>query len=345
MRALTVEPGKPETLALSEVAEPSGADVLLVKTLATGLCGTDREIIEGGHGSPPEGDRRLVLGHESLGEVQEAPAGSSIKRGDLVVGIVRRPDPLPCQSCAAGEWDMCQNGEFTEHGIKGAHGFASERFTLRERFAVLVPKALRATAVLLEPASIVAKAWEQIDRFVSHMPYRPRRVLVTGAGPIGLLAALMGVQRHYDVSVLDHARNDNKLRLVQELGGHYVLALQQLSGTPEIVVECTGAAQVVIDVCRISSRNGIVCLTGIAGGRRSPQFSAASFNNDLVLENDIVFGTVNANRRHYQAALEAMQRAPQGYLEALLTRRVPIERFAEAFEKKPGDIKTTLEWA
>lgn len=347
MRALTVEPGKSETLALTDVADPKSehANALLVKTLAIGLCGTDREIIEGGHGSPPAGDRCLVLGHESLGEVLKAPSGSSFKPGDLVVGIVRRPDPAPCQSCAAGEWDMCQNGEFTERGIKGAHGFASEQFTLREQFAVAVPKELRETGVLLEPASIVAKAWELIDRIVSHMPYRPRRVLVTGAGPIGLLAALMGVQRHYDVSVLDHARNDNKLRLVQELGGHYCLALEQLSGPPEIVVECTGAAQVVIDVCRASSRNGIVCLTGIAGGHRSPQFSAASFNNDLVLENDIVFGTVNANRRHYQAGLDALQRAPKGYLESMLTRRLPVERFAEAFEKKPGDIKTTLEWA
>jgi threonine dehydrogenase-like Zn-dependent dehydrogenase len=147
------------------------------------------------------------------------------------------------------------------------------------------------------------------------------------------------------VSVLDHALNDNKVRLVQTLGGRYLLALQQLAGPPEIVVECTGAAQVVLDVCRASSRNGIVCLTGIAGPRRSVQFSAASFNNELVLENNIVFGTVNANRRHYQMALDAMQRAPRGCLEAMITRSVPVERFAEAFEKKAGDIKTTLQWA
>lgn len=345
MRALTVEPGKSATLQLSDVAEPEPRpDALLVKTLVIGLCGTDREIIDGGHGSPPHGERCLVLGHESLGEVLQAPAGSSFKAGDLVVGIVRRPDPAPCQSCAAGEWDMCQNGEFTERGIKGAHGFASERFTLRERFAVAVPKELRETGILLEPASIVAKAWEQIDRIVANMPYRPRRALITGAGPIGLLAALMGVQRHYHVSVLDHSLHENKLRLVQEVGAHYCLAIQQMSGPPEIIVECTGAAQVVVDVCRASSRNGIVCLTGIAGGHRSVDLNAAKFNNDLVLENDIVFGTVNANRRHYQAGLAALRRAPKGYLEALLTRRVPVARFAEAFEKKPGDIKTTLEW-
>jgi threonine dehydrogenase-like Zn-dependent dehydrogenase len=345
MRALTVEPGKSETLALSDVPEPEpDSDALLVKALAVGLCGTDREIIEGGHGSAPAGERSLVLGHESLGEVLKAPAGSSFKAGDLVVGIVRRPDPAPCAACAAGEWDMCQNGEFTERGIKGAHGFASERFTLRERFAVAVPTQLRETGILLEPTSIVAKAWEQIDRIASHMPYRPRRVLVTGAGPIGLLAALMGVQRHYDVSVLDHSLHENKSKLVRELGAHYCLALDQLAGPPEIVVECTGAAQLVIDVCRASSRNGIVCLTGLSGGQRAVQFSAGSFNNDLVLENDIVFGTVNANMRHYQAALDALQRAPKGYLEAMITRRVTIERFAEAFEKKPGDIKTTLEW-
>lgn len=347
MRALTVEPGHPDSLALRDVHQPEpGANELLVKTLVIGLCGTDREIVEGSHGAAPEGQRHLILGHESLGEVLQAPPGSSFRPGDLVVGIVRRPDPLPCDSCAAGEWDMCQNGRYTERGIQGEHGYGSERFVLHERFAIQVAPELRETGVLLEPASVVAKAWEQIDRVAARLvAYRPRRALITGAGPIGLLAALLAVERGYDVSVLDRATDGIKPQLVRSLGARYCTGLEQLPAAPEVVVESTGAGAVILEVIRKSSRNGIVCLTGLSTGAHRVELSSDKFNNSLVLENDVVLGSVNANRRHYEAAVEALQRAPEGWLKSLLTRRVPIERFAEAFENEPGDVKVTLHWA
>lgn len=347
MRALTVEPGKPDSLALRDVPERDlQPDELRVKTLAIGLCGTDHEIIHGGHGAAPKGERHLILGHESIGEVVQAPSGSSFSPGDLVVGIVRRPDPVPCESCAAGEWDMCQNGLYTERGIQGEHGYGCERFTLHERFAVHVPPQLRETGVLLEPASVVAKAWEQIDHIAARFTaYRPRRVLVTGAGPIGLLAALIAAERGYDVSVLDRSKEGLKPQLVQKLGGRFCTALDQLPDAPEIVVECTGAGQLVLDVCRATSRNGIVCLTGISSGKRKLEFSPGELNNSMVLENDTVIGSVNANRRHYEAGLQALQRAPEGWLRSLLTRQVPVEQFSKAFEHGKEDVKVTLQWS
>jgi threonine dehydrogenase-like Zn-dependent dehydrogenase len=128
MRALTVQPGTPNSIRLDDVAAPPQSDgPILVRALALGICGTDREIDEGKYGWAPPGEQRLILGHESLGEVEEAPAGSNFKRGDLVVGIVRRPDPVPCAFCAIGEWDMCQNGQYTERGINKRHGYASEQ--------------------------------------------------------------------------------------------------------------------------------------------------------------------------------------------------------------------------
>src|SRR5262245_48797054 len=176
---------------------------ILVQALALGVCGTDRDIIAGHYGTAPAGDDHLILGHESLGVVIDAPTGSGFAQGDHLVGIVRRPDPLPCPACAAGEWDMCRNDLYTERGIKGRHGFGAERFRVEPQFAIRIDSALSIRGVLVEPASIAAKAWDHIERVGLRSPsWRPRSVLIAGAGPIGLLAALMGTQRGLDVHVL-----------------------------------------------------------------------------------------------------------------------------------------------
>src|SRR4051812_30570042 len=202
MRALTVVPGTADSARLDDVSEPAAEDgSVLVETLAIGICGTDIEIVSGKYGWPPPGKERLILGHESLGRVREAPADSGLAAGDLVVGIVRRPDPVPCANCAVGEWDMCRNGRYTERGIKALHGYGSERFRLQPEFAVRLDAGLETVGVLLEPTTVVAKAWEQIERIGSRATWHPRRVLVTGAGRIGLLAALLAVHRGLEVHV------------------------------------------------------------------------------------------------------------------------------------------------
>ena len=167
-QALTVIPGRANSGRLDEVAEPSVEDgPVLVETLAIGVCGTDTDILAGKYGWAPPGRERLILGHESLGRVVEAPSDSGLAVGDLVVGIVRRPDPVPCSSCAVGEWDMCRNGQYTERGIKQRDGYASDRYRIEPEFAVKVDPRLGRHGVLLEPASVLAKAWEQIDRIGS----------------------------------------------------------------------------------------------------------------------------------------------------------------------------------
>jgi len=347
MRALTVRPDARNSLELREVPDPTPAPgELLVRTVAIGICGTDFQLIAGDHGLAPDGEQHLVIGHESLAEVIQVPQGSSFKIGDLVVGVVRRPDPLPCPSCAAGEWDMCQNGLYTERGIKGRHGYASDLFTLEERFAVAVPPQLRSTGVLLEPASVVAKAWEQIEHMAKRTPaYKPRSVLVTGAGPIGLLAAMMGVQRGYEVTVVDHAQGGLKPQLVRELGASYCGDITQLKVTPEIVIECTGAGEVIMKILQINARNGIVCLTGLSSGQHRAKLAADELGNTLVMENDVVLGSVNANLRHYQSALAALTAAPQGWLERMIARRVAVARYQEAFERHSQDVKVVIDWA
>lgn len=346
MRALTVKPGVAHSAALEELPEPPGEDGdVLVETLAIGICGTDREIVEGNYGWPPAGQERLVIGHESLGRVLEASAESGLHRGDLVAGIVRRPDPMPCANCAAGEWDMCRNGLYTERGIKQRHGYCSERFRIEAKYAVRVDPQLGSLGVLLEPASVLAKAWDHIERIGRRAHWQPRQVLVTGAGPIGLLAALLARQRGLEVAVLDRVTDGPKPQLVRDLGAAYHTGrVAEIGVQPDIVLECTGVGQLVFDVLNRTAPGGIVCLTGVSSGGREIPVDVGSLNKSLVLENDVVFGSVNANRRHYELAADALAAADRDWLGRLLARRVPLDEWPAALEHRPEDVKTVIDF-
>lgn len=346
MRAITLRPGEPGSAALEEVPEPPRDGGLLVEALALGICGTDAEIVSGEYGEAPPGHDRLVLGHESLGRVLDAPPGAGVDVGDLVVGIVRRPDPVPCECCAAGHWDFCRNGRYTERGIKGLHGYGSERFALEADFAVRVDEGLGDLGVLLEPASVVAKAWDQIDRIAARACVRPERVLVTGAGPIGLLAALLAVQRGFEVHVLDVVREGLKPELVRDLGATYHAgAVRDVEPLPDIVVEATGVGSVVLDAMGHNTPGSIVCLTGVSSGGHVVEVDPGALNTRIVLENDVVFGSVNANRDHYELGAEALARADRAWLARLITRRVPLDRWADALERRPDDVKVVVDFA
>ena len=346
MRAFTVQPGQPDTISLDEVPAPPGSDgTVLVRALALGICGTDREIIAGQYGWAPPGQQRLVIGHESLGRVEDAPADCGVKRGDLVVGIVRRPDPVPCPACAAGEWDMCRNGLYTERGIKQRNGYGSEQFRVEADFLIPVDPALDKLGVLLEPASVVAKAWEHVTRIGARSAaWKPQVALVTGAGPVGLLAALLGAQRGLEMHVLDRVRDGAKPELARALGATYHAGdLGKLK--PDIVIECTGAGSVVLDGIGRAAPDGVVCLAGVSSGGHKIKFDIGDLNRDMVLENHVVFGSVNANRRHYRAAAATLAKADKDWLGRLITRRVPLEGWREAFEPRPDDIKVVVDFA
>jgi glucose 1-dehydrogenase len=347
MKALTVKPGVAGDVKVEEVTDPvRGDDELLVEGVAVGVCGTDKEIVRGEYGWAPGGRERLVIGHESLGRVLEAPAGSEYDAGDLVVGIVRRPDPQPCGACAQGEWDMCRNGRYTERGIKEIDGYTSERWTVPVEFAVKVAGHLGLAGVLLEPTSVVAKAWEQVDRVGARAWFEPRRVLVTGAGPIGLLAAMIGVQRGLDVHVLDRVTDGPKPDLVRDLGATYhATSIGEVAerARPDVVIEATGVGQLVFQAMAETASYGIVCLTGVSPKGRTLEVDAGGLNRSLVLENDAVVGSVNANRRHYRAAADALARADVDWLGRLITRRVPLDDAPSSFDAAAtDDVKVVI---
>jgi glucose 1-dehydrogenase len=346
MKAVTVTPGTAGSVRLEDVPEPDTAlGSVLVEALAAGICGTDAEIARGGYGWPPPGRERLVLGHESLGRVVD-PGPSGFRVGEHVVGIVRRPDPAPCPNCAVGEWDMCSNGGYTERGIKQADGFMAERWRIEPDYAVRVDKGLGYLGVLLEPATVVAKAWEHIAAIGRRTFWDPDTVLVIGAGPIGLLAALIGVQLGADVHVLDRVASGPKPSLIKQLGATYHAgAVADLGLHPDIVVECTGAAGLIRQAMETVSPGGIICLTGVGSPAAPATVTAAALATDVVLKNIVLFGSVNANRRHYYRAAKVLATADRSWLEQLVTRRVRPDQAPQALQRAPDDIKVVMEFA
>jgi threonine dehydrogenase-like Zn-dependent dehydrogenase len=347
MKAITVEPMKPGSARLEDVPEPDLRNgSVLVEAVAVGLCGTDVEIVEGKYGWAPPDKPRLVLGHESLGRVVDPGPAGGLRKGDLVVGIVRRPDPVPCSSCAVGEWDMCRNGQYTERGIKQIDGYMSERWRIEPEYAMRVNRSLGLLGVLLEPTTVVTKALEQVVAVGQRAFWEPRTVLVTGAGPIGLLAALLVSQRGLEVHVLDRAESGPKPDLVRALGATYHTGSVSAVGfEPDVIVECTGVGQVITDSIRGMGPGGILCLTGVGTGGRIVGPTVADVAAAAVLKNNVVVGSVNANKRHWYKAGEALARADPSWLTRLITRRERPEDFAKALERSPEDIKVVIQFA
>jgi glucose 1-dehydrogenase len=347
MKAITVEPKKPGTAQLEEIPEPDAHDgSVLVEAVAVGVCGTDIEIVEGKYGWAPPGKARLVLGHESLGRVVDPGPRSGFRKGDLVVGIVRRPDPVPCPNCAVGEWDMCRNGGYTERGIKEIDGFMSERWRIEPEYAMKVDPSLGLLGVLIEPTTVVAKAWEQIVAVGQRAFWEPRTVLVTGAGPIGLLAALLGKQRGLEIHVLDRVETGAKPELVRALGATYHAGtVAGIGFEPDIIVECTGVGQVISESFQAMGAGGILCLTGVGSGGRTTGLPTADAATVMVLRNNVVVGSVNANKRHWYKAGESLVRSDRSWLARLVSRREKPENFRQALDRKPDDIKVVIQFS
>ena len=350
MKAMSVIPGRPGSTLIDELPDPPpGQGPVLVEGLLAGICGTDAEILRGG-GQPPDGEPRLVIGHESLGRVLAAPADAPVRPGDLVAGVVRRPDPVPCPACADGQWDFCANGRYAERGIKGLDGYGATLWRVSPQFAVKIPDRLGDLGVLTEPGSVVAKAWEQIDRMALRAPWEPRSqarvALVAGAGPIGMLAALVGRQRGYQVHVFDRVTDGPKPALVEALGAAYhhgrTGTLAALDLRPDVALECTGAGELVVELAGKLAQAGVLCLIGVSSDPHRLPVNMNRVGRSMVVGNSLMFGTVSAAHRHYEQAVEALGQADPAWLGGLISRRVPLSRWPEGLAREPGDVKVVV---
>jgi glucose 1-dehydrogenase len=356
MQAITVTPGARDSLRVLDIPDvQSSAGQIVVRVLQGGLCGTDAEITRGLYGEAPAGSPYLVLGHENLGLVESAPGGSSLSAGDLVVSTVRRPCPEQCLPCRSGENDMCLTGHYLERGIQGLHGFMSERYVEDPRHLVAVPPSLRPVAVLVEPMTVAQKALEQTFRIQSRLSWAPRRAVVLGAGPVGILAAAAMRIRGLEVTVASReAEGSARDGLLHEAGIGYVSTsstpiadLPARLGDIDLVLEATGAAAVIAPAMSILGRDGVCVLASVTDAGRNWEIDLGAWNLQMVLGNRLIFGTVNAARRHFEASVKDLAAAEErlpGWMGRLITRRLPFTDAARALTRSPDDIKTVLDF-
>ncbi len=353
MEAIAVTPRQPASARRVQLPQPApNPGTLRVRVLEVGIDGTDTEIDKGEYGEAPSGEAVLVIGHEAIGRVDAVGEGViGFQKGDLVVATVRRPDG--CPNCKAGESDMCLWGDYTERGIKGAHGYMAQYYADSPDFMVKIPESLRSFAVLLEPLSIVEKAISQAWKIQERMVWEPHRAVVLGAGPIGLLATVLLRLRNLEVHVYATTPpGDFRSRLLESLGAEYanvqahpIAALKDHLGQIDFILEATGVSAVAFQVMVAIGNNGVLCLTGVSGGNKQITIPGDVLNLGLVLGNRIVFGSVNANRRYFEMGVRHFQEAQErwpGIFEKLITRRVPFDQFRAALDRRPEDIKTLL---
>ncbi|MEQ8186414.1 MAG: glucose 1-dehydrogenase [Candidatus Eremiobacterota bacterium] len=346
MKAIIVDPKVPNSARLEDIPEPDISEgSVLVEAIAVGVCGTDVEIVEGKYGWAPPGYKSLVLGHESLGRVIDPGPKSHLKKGDLVAGIVRRPDPVPCPNCAVGEWDMCRNGQYTERGIKEIHGFMSERWRTEPEYAIKVDPSLGILGVLLEPMTVITKALEQVVFGGRRSFWEPKTVLVTGVGAIGLLAALRVKAIGLELHVLARTKTGLKPELVRELGANYHTgSVLDLDFEPDVIVECTGVGSVISECIQKVGAGGIICLTGVGSGGFANR-PVADIASAAVLKNNLIVGSVNANKRHWYKAAENLASSDRKWLRKMITRIEKPENFKDALARSSEDIKVIIQFS
>ncbi len=355
MKAIVVHPGQPQSIHMRDVPDPAlKPDQVAVKVLRVGLCGTDMEINEGLYGRAPEGLDYLILGHENFGVVEEV--GKKVKglqRGNFVVSTVRRPCGR-CYNCAHGENDLCTSGAYTERGIKGRHGFMAEYYVESPQYLNKIPQGAKEIGVLLEPMSVVEKGIEHAFRIQKRMLWKPRLAVVLGAGPVGLLAAAVLRNRGLRTVVVGREpQGDPRAQIVPQMGADYFSVekgslndLPKHFGPLDLVVEATGSSAVAFAAMQSLAPNGILCLLSVTGGDKTVLEPTDQINQDLVLRNNVVFGSVNANPRHFRMGvrdLAATEKKHPHLLEKLITQRLPWTQHKVWFTQRGPGIKTTLE--
>ncbi len=368
MRAIAVTPSAKKVAVIDE-PEPkiSTPTEVKLRMIEAGVCGTDKEICAFEYGTPPEGSDYLVIGHESLGEVVEVGAKvSRVKLGDLVVPMVRRPCPHDyCPACRIGRQDFCFTGDFTERGIKQRHGFMAQFVVDDEQYMNPVPRELREVAVLVEPLTIAEKAliqvWDVQQRLPWSCPVVPgkaqancHRAVVLGAGPVGLLGAMALVMNGFDTYVYAREPIPNpKATVVEMIGGKYrsaetssLASLAAEAGNVDLVYEATGASRLAFDMVEHLGTNGIFIFTGVPGRKSPVEVDTDLMMRNLVLKNQVVFGTVNAGRDAFEASIRDIElfskRWPQA-VKSLITGRFPMESYQNLLLGRSSGIKNVIQ--
>jgi threonine dehydrogenase-like Zn-dependent dehydrogenase len=353
--AIAIFPKQPHSAHLTRTPLPSvGPEDVLAKTVLSGICGTDREIVEGKLGAAPDGAGELVIGHETLAIVEETGANvTQFKPGDLVTATVRRP--CGCPPCRAGQVDFCEWHQYTERGIERIHGYMAERWVEHERYLIPVPAELGELGILIEPMTIAEKALRQALAIQQRIAgWHPRQALVYGSGPIGLLATLMCRVHDIPVVVLGRKPADcPAARIIQAAGGEYrsiagVTPFEAVRDRPPVdfIVECTGQSEPLFIAMQLLANNGVLAALSVTGDGGSLTVPADAINLSFMLGNKVLVGCVNAHRDDFLAAaddLVKIERRWPGLAGQIITHRYRAEDAVDRIGKPvAGTLKAVL---
>ncbi len=313
MKAVSVFPGKPDSVHLAEAPKPALDQIpngrgVLVKVLRVGVDGTDKEINAAEYGAAPPGFDYLIIGHEGFGQVEAVgPSVTELKPGDYVVATVRRPGKSIYD--LIGTNDMTTDDTYYERGINLRHGYLTEFYVDDSEFIVKVPQGLKHVGVLLEPTTVVEKGIYQAYE----------------------------IQRRLTKPYLN-------ADLIEELGARY-LSTKDISindgakqhGPFDLILEATGNSGVVFDSMQALGKNGVLVLTSVTGGDKKIEIPADKINLDFVLGNKVMVGSVNANREYFELGVRDMSQAEleyPGWLGKLLTDPVKgLDNYQDLFKK------------
>jgi len=351
VKAIIAEPPKRNSVKLVEIPKPvPGKGQVLLKTLCVGIDGTDREINEGIYGAPPSSSRYLILGHETVARVQEiGDQVEGFSEGDLVVPTVRRPCAENCLNCRNGESDMCLTGNYFEHGIYKLHGFASEYAVSDARFLIKIPVELEDLAVLLEPLSIAEKAVSQSFKIQERMVWEPEKAFVVGAGSLGLLTTMILRLKGLRVyTAATREKKSPKAKIVRSVGGTYInvreTPIETLKEKFDIVIEATGRVEAALEALNLLGPNSVMCFLGIYREKKACE-EFGKVLTTIVLGNRLMFGSVSSNKTHFEMGMKDMSDIKRRYgnvLNELITRKLYLTDFKQAFESEREDIKTII---
>ncbi|EMA47429.1 glucose 1-dehydrogenase [Halococcus saccharolyticus] len=353
MKAVVVQQGETEPTVV-EIDEPTpDPGEALLRTLRVGIDGTDHEVIEGNHGGFPDGDDYQVLGHEAVAVVADAN-GTDLNEGQLVVPTVRRPREEGNEYFERGEPDMAPDGQYVERGIVGAHGYMAEYFTSAPRYLVPVPDAFAESGFLVEPISNTEKALEHAHATRSAFEWTPETGLVLGNGPLGLLTLAMleggrtDFSRTYCLGRRD--RPDPTIDIIERLGATYVdsretpvSVISEVHEPMDFVYEATGYAKHAFETVHALRSNGVGALLGIPEDWTF-EIDGGALHRELVLQNKALFGSVNSNVRHYEAAIDSLSAFPDWLVDDLVTGVHEPAAAPAAFETNDETIKTVVEF-
>jgi threonine dehydrogenase-like Zn-dependent dehydrogenase len=366
MRAVAMFPAEKKIRLVDHPAPAlERPDEVRLRMLQVGVCGTDHEIARFQYGTPPAGEPYLVMGHESLAEVAEVgSAVSSLKPGDLVVTTVRRACGRPeCRPCKHDRPDFCMTGAYTERGIKGRHGFMTEEVVDLAKNMHLVPSGIGDIAVLTEPLTIAEKGLNELESVLTRMPWiDPRKeekrglnAVVLGAGPVGLLGALALLVRGFDTWVYSReSAKSARAGWVESVGARYIesatLPVGQLGkkvGNVDLILEATGAASLAFAAFPAIGQNGVMVYTGVPGGKSNLTLDAERIMRDLVLENQLLYGTVNAGPLAFEHAIADLEKFAVRWpkqVRALITGRFPPETIGDVLSDGKDSIKSVIQF-